>query len=57
MLVGRIFALVAVRLAHAQRAGPCISGVGEDVAHVVEEDEAERVAEEGKHGRRQAQFG
>ena len=47
----------AVRLVDAQGAGPGIAGVGEDVAHVVKEYEAERVAEEGQRRRRQAQLG
>ncbi len=41
----------------AEEAGPGIGGVGKDVAHIVKEDEADRVAEPGKVGRRQAQFG
>ena len=47
-------ARVAFRLAHPQGAGPRISRVGEDVAHVVEEHKAERVAQPGQRRRRQA---
>src|ERR1700722_9098751 len=47
----------AVGLADAACAGPCVSGVGEEIAHVVKDDEADGVAQIGKCGRWQAQLG
>ena len=52
----RHFAFVAVRLVETNRARPDIAGVVEDIAHVMEEDEAEAVAQVRKRGWRQAQL-
>ena len=49
-------AIFAQRLTNPEGAGPGIPGVGEDIAHVVKEHKAERVAEPGKRGWRQAQL-
>ena len=43
-----VLAGVAIGLVKAEDAGPGVAGVGEDVAHVVEEDEADGVAEPGQ---------
>src|ERR1700722_17015797 len=53
----RVSASGAVGLADAKSAGPGVAGIGEDIAHVVKDDEADGVAEAGKRGRRQAQLG
>ncbi len=57
LLWGQRLAGVAIRLGEAEGAGPRISGVGKDVAHIVEEHQAEGVAEVRQRGRRQAQLG
>src|SRR5271157_2084489 len=42
---GQVPALIALRLANTQGALPRIRGVSEDVAHIVEEHEADRIAQ------------
>src|SRR6266568_855373 len=49
----RNLARIAVGLLNSKRACPRVSGIREDVAHVVKEHEAERVSKEGKYRRRQ----
>src|ERR1700749_1633890 len=51
------FADITIRLVNAQRADPGVSRVGEDVTHVLKQNKAERVSEEGKNRWREPHFG
>src|ERR1700722_7645604 len=53
----RVSASGAVGLADAKSAGPGVAGVGEDISHVVKDDEADCVAQIGKRSQRQEQLG
>jgi len=54
---GGVFAGASIGLPDVEEAFPRGPGIGKDVAHVVEEDDADGVADAGKCGRRQAKLG